>query len=158
MSDERRLEDRIKEFATKVDKADHDSCWEWKGAKKSSGYGEFNSGGDGSRLAHRCSWRFFFGEIPEGKLVLHKCNNRGCVNPYHLYLGDHSDNVTDAIRSGTHSSSRQRRLSDGNVREIVEALQAGTSQRKIAKAFGVSQRTIYRIGKGTPLYVRQAFR
>lgn len=154
MSDERRLEDRIKEFAAKVDKADHDSCWEWKAGKAGNGYGQFWNG-HAMIGAHRCSWQFFFGDIPEGKMVLHKCNNRGCVNPYHLYIGDQGDNNRDTVNSG-HVGGPLRKLDKKDVEEIHKLLQIGVAQREIGKMFRVSQATIYNVNvERRPYYVRK---
>ena len=92
-------EERLEAFAEKVDKRDRNSCWEWLAFKQPKGYGKFWNGSCHVR-AHRYSWQLFNGPIPEGKMVLHKCNNRGCVNPNHLYVGDGVDNVRDMIESG----------------------------------------------------------
>jgi hypothetical protein len=75
-------------------------CHEWTGAKKANGYGEFYSRSLGRVLAHRFSWLIHRGKIPAGLMVLHKCHNRGCVNPDHLYIGTARDNALDAIKAG----------------------------------------------------------
>jgi len=93
-------------FSMKVDKRDHDKCWEWLGAKDYGGYGQVRIWGKQMK-AHRASWEFFFGPIPNGLSVLHKCDNPSCVNPYHLFLGDQCDNITDCVIKGRHF--RQRR-------------------------------------------------
>ena len=109
MPDERSFKDRLDAFAAKVDKRDTHSCWEWLGSKVgNTGYGKVKIGGRTFR-AHRVSWEFFFGPIPEGKMVLHKCNNPGCVNPYHLYLGDGKDNAVDRARAGHSRGGRPPR-------------------------------------------------
>lgn len=140
---------RLKAFAEKVDKRSHDECWEWLASKDSNGYGWFNTGSKVVR-AHRVSWEIFFGKIPEGILVLHKCNNPSCVNPYHLYLGDRADNMRDAVQIGLH-----RKIKDEDVEKIQKLLSLGERQRDIAKPFGVCQYVIFSIGKGIPSYVRQ---
>lgn len=85
----------MKRFWEKVDKRTEDECWEWKGSvNHSTGYGAFgfNSKNTG---AHRVSWIIANGEIPNGMCVMHKCDNRICVNPKHLSLGTQDDNAKD---------------------------------------------------------------
>lgn len=137
--------DRLKAFAEKVDKRGTDDCWEWLGVKAGNGYGQF---WDGQTMvgAHRYSWELFFDSIPEGKLVLHKCNNRSCVNPYHLYVGDQSDNMRDMVRSG-YAGDHLLKLYKEDVDGILELLKSGSSQREVAEKFGVSQFLIYNVNK-----------
>lgn len=149
MSDERYLKDRVRRFTAKVDRRGRDDCWEWLASRDSRGYGWFRVGSRSIR-AHRVSWELHFGEIPDGKLVLHRCNNPSCVNPYHLYLGSRSDNMRDAVQAGLH-----RKVNNEDVKEIQRLLASGESQRSIAKLFGVCQYVIFSIVKGTPSYVRK---
>jgi len=84
-------------FWDKVDKQSN-GCWEWLGGTN-KGYGAVSHEGS-MKLAHRVAWRLLNGGIPSGVLVLHKCDNRRCVNPEHLYLGSYSDNNLDrAVRN-----------------------------------------------------------
>ena len=94
-------EQTLKRFWDKVDKAD--GCWEWtaclKKGKKGNGYGFFWLHGKNFR-AHRFSWIINFGNISDGLCVLHRCDNRRCVRPDHLFLGTVTDNNVDAIKKG----------------------------------------------------------
>ena len=77
-------------------------CWQWLASGTSEGYGRIESGGR-KILAHRLSFVLHKGEIPEGMLVLHRCDNPGCVNPDHLFLGSNADNSDDKVRKNRQS-------------------------------------------------------
>jgi len=97
-------QDTIKRFWAKVEKTDN--CWLWTGSKRNKGYGAFVYADKNGKVvqgrAHRFSYEIHVGEIPEGLFVLHKCDNPGCVNPDHLFVGTNQDNVTDMVSKGRH--------------------------------------------------------
>jgi len=82
-----------KRFWSKVDIKGPDDCWNWKAALRGE-YGSFYLTRI-ERYAHRAAWILTNGEIPKGMDVLHKCDNKKCVNPNHLYVGTQVDNWRD---------------------------------------------------------------
>lgn len=75
-------------------------CIEWTGYTNANGYGWRTVEGQGI-LAHRQSYKEEHGSIPDGAFILHKCHNKPCVNPDHLYAGTQADNMRDARERGT---------------------------------------------------------
>ena len=130
-------------------------CWEWMASRDSSGYGTIGVGsrGDGTRRtlsAHRLSWRLHFGSIPNGFHVLHHCDNPSCVNPAHLWLGTHRENVEDSRRKGR----RNRPVGVKNGRAKLDALAVKAIRgdpriaRLVAADYGVSKSAICDIKSG----------
>lgn len=125
-------------------------CWVWRGSLFKDGYGQFKLGGKNWK-AHRAAWFIHTGGIPKDLYVLHKCNNRKCVNIKHLYLGDHLQNMRDKVAFGVHLfgfSSPVAKLTFKQVREIKRRKKEGEGCRKIAKDFPVCKSTINNVIRG----------
>jgi hypothetical protein len=128
-----------------------DGCWEWTGAI-SEGYGQFWFRGR-VRRAHRAAYILFRGEIPEGAHVLHRCDNRACVNPDHLFLGTNLDNILDRVAKGRSlpmrgSANGRARLNEEDVGKIKRLLSAGVGAPEVAQRYGVAHATIHCIQTG----------
>ena len=100
----------------------------------------------GYMKTHRASWLVHRGPIPEGLCILHRCDNRRCVNPEHLWLGTKTDNMADMVAKGR--NARSSKLSVDDVRKIKALLAEGNSCGTIARQFNVSESHVSAIKHG----------
>jgi len=154
------IEDR---FWSKVSKTD--TCWIWLGAT-SKGYGRFAITRRKTVRAHRFSFELTNGPLPDGMCALHKCDNPGCVRPDHLFAGSDADNAADrgakgrtaaGDRSGARTKPEARprgsahvraRLTEAQVSVIKSRVREGSTQRELAREFGVAEQTVNHIVVG----------
>lgn len=121
-------------------------CWIWKRCKNKGGYGKIGL----NDLAHRRSYEYHKGNIPFGQCVLHKCDNRDCVNPEHLFLGDRSTNNKDRKeknRSAKGESHGQSKLDEKSVFEIRKKRMQGCEYQQLSEQYKVNWYTIRKICK-----------
>jgi hypothetical protein len=141
----------LKRFEAKVRRSD--GCWEWLASKRPNGYGQLLVDGGRIGYAHRVAYELYVGRIPPTLCVCHRCDNRGCVNPEHLFLGTAGDNTRDAMAKGRlsgkhdHNGARNPRakLTAQQVAVVRQSTRKGT---ELAKRFGVSPTAISRIRLG----------
>ena len=131
-------------------------CWVWTAGLCGTGYGRTTVNRT-PLLAHRIAWILERDEIPKdssyhGVCILHRCDNRKCVNPNHLFSGSQADNIKDMTAKGRHVAAPQPgemhpsvKLTNAKVLEIRMWLDMGYVQDRIAKAYSVSQVQISRI-------------
>lgn len=122
-------------------------CWVWIGARCGRNgekrYGTIRADGVQTKT-HVLSWRLAYGDIPEGQLVLHHCDNPPCVRPDHLFLGTHQDNTHDAF----HKGRRPYRLTYEQVAFVRESRTRGVTYSEIAAALQVAESVIWKALRG----------
>ena len=127
-----------------------DGCWNWSGAKKDRGYGQFTYKNKNLR-PHRVAYELAFGKIAPGMCVCHRCDNRLCCRPDHMFLGTSADNTADMMRKKRHHRGERTgtsKLKWSDVASIREALARGDTQSQVASRHGVNQSTVSNIWTG----------
>lgn len=118
-------------------------CWEFKGPRDAAGYGR-TARESGDYLAHRMSYTQNIGPIPDELHVLHSCDNPPCINPDHLRVGSHQENMQDKVGRGR---VRPKRLSENEKKEILRLRKEGATAKEIAVEFGVSPNTVFDVAR-----------
>jgi hypothetical protein len=140
----------FKRFLKLVHFGEEDECWEWQGSIRDDGYGYFCWTEKHIQYAHIASYELFVGRR-KGLDVCHSCDNTKCVNPYHLWLGTHTQNMQDMLRKG-----RRKTLygidnpSSKLTKEVVEKIrylynEKHYTQKRLGKKFSVTQANIWNI-------------
>jgi len=142
-------------FWSKVNKRGEGGCWNWTGVFNKGGYGMVKKNSKYIK-ATRIVWEMFNGKVPKGKgwhgvCVCHKCDNRACVNPKHLFLGTQADNMRDMVAKGRSPNNVGEHNPNVKLgrKDIFKIRKLYTGeygqQTSLAKQFGVAQNTIYDI-------------
>ena len=120
-------------------------CWEWTGAKTTSGYGKLHDGSN--RRAHRAIFEALNGKLDAGMIVMHICNNPICVRPDHLRAGTHRDNTQDKWSKGRGKIREgQAKITKQDAEDIRRVYATGTVfQKDLAAKYGLSQTAISRV-------------
>ncbi len=136
---------------------DVNTCWIWLGSFFPDGYGQFYVRKDEgnprtrNRPAHIVAWELTNGPVPDGKIILHDCDNPPCVRPDHLICGTQADNVRDAAdkdRIAHGSRNGNSRLDEHKVKKIRELHAAGLNTVDLERKFKVARTTISSIVRG----------
>jgi hypothetical protein len=131
-------------------------CWIFIGGRSTQGYGYISDGNGKKWRAHILSYTLNKGDVPEGMLVLHTCDNPSCINPDHLFLGNHQDNVDDmraknrdAYGHNKGEMNGQAKLTEDNVIIIKRLLASDQyTQDQIGAMFGVTRGAVKQIKRG----------
>ena len=134
-------QDPIQRFNAKIVIDEH-GCHRWQSVVKRDGYGHFWMNGRQFK-AHRAAYLLFRGNIPNGMMVLHKCDVRCCVNPEHLFIGTMKDNVDDMDAKGRRRT--RATLNAEQVMTIRRLLAERQTQHRIASLLGITQSVVSRI-------------
>lgn len=119
-------------------------CWEWQRGTDVKGYAVFRHEAKRHK-AYRAAWQVHRGDIPDGAYVCHTCDNPLCVNPDHLFLGTHADNMADMRRKKRHArgeTSPRAKLTEADVSEMRSLGASGWTNPDLSKRFGVSRSTV----------------
>ncbi len=125
-------------------------CWPWIGPLCDRGYGKFNTGKRYIR-AHRWIWQHMHGAIASKIEVRHRCDNPKCVNPDHLELGTHQQNMADMTsrnRQAKGSAVGKAKLTESAVVEARQAWRAGTTIQSLSEQHGTDPATMSRALRG----------
>jgi hypothetical protein len=141
--------DTIKRFWAKVEKRGEDECWPFLGST-TDGYG-YMSVKNRRVGAHRIAFLACVRDLAACEHVLHKCDNRTCCNPKHLFSGTNADNIKDKMRKGRQQrgqSTGTSKLLDSQVEYMKLLLHSGVAVREVAEAYGVTTQHCYMVRAG----------
>lgn len=137
-------------FWSRVDIQSPEACWEWIGSRTTRGYGQFYIPELGTKSAHRIAYTLVCGDIPEGLLVCHSCDNPPCCNPTHLWTGTWKDNSQDMLNKNRHRATynggRRPKLADEAITELRARYFSDpeVSVNDLLEEYSISRATLYR--------------
>jgi len=122
-------------------------CQDWNRSRHRQGYGRLNQKGK-DRYAHRQAWIDENGPIPEGSVILHKCDNPSCVNVDHLRIGTQSDNIADRVKKDRSAKGLSNARTKATPDVINTIMRSRLSSRKLASLLGISHTTVLDVRRG----------
>lgn len=122
----------------RIERVTESGCWLWTGAVTDKGYAVRRPRRRRLVLVHREMFEVYKGPIPKGLCVLHKCDVRCCINPDHLFVGTHGDNMRDMARKGRRRGGG-RKLSPEDHAKMKELRDGGGKLIEISKQFNVTE-------------------
>lgn len=125
-------------------------CWLWTGKLRKNGTNTYGIGryNGQDKLAHRVSYEIHYGPIPKGLVVRHKCNNSYCVNPEHLELGTHEENMKDMVASGRSARGSKNANAKLSEKDVTFIFQSELELEELSKMFDMSVKYLKDIKRG----------
>lgn len=114
-------------------------CWRWTASLGTTGYGQIKGHGRDMVSSHRAAFEVWVGPIPAGLYVCHRCDNPACINPDHLFLGSHADNMADMRKKGRNACGERHGTSRLRAEQVLAIRAAAGRHRDVAARFGVSR-------------------
>lgn len=140
------IKDRLEKYIERIPES---GCWIWVGTHDGRYYGHISAGHGKSPLkAHRVAYQQYVGQIPDGKLVRHRCDVPACVNPHHLEIGTQEDNMADMMKRGRFNQSIKENLqhvrsfTQEQAEEVRRLASYNLSSSEIARQYGVDRSTV----------------
>jgi hypothetical protein len=140
----------VARFWSRVEVRKADQCWPWRYGLTSCGYGEFRFEGRGriTQPAPRAAYWLAFGDIPDGKVIRHTCDNQICCNPAHLEAGTHADNVADRVKRDRSAIGEENGKSKLREDQVMHIRQSRFSDKRLAAEYGIHEDTVRQIRRG----------
>lgn len=137
----------VERLLGKATEDEQTGCWNWTAAVSNAGYGQFGFEGK-VQTAHRVSYKIFVDEIQPGLVICHRCDNRRCINPSHLFVGTVADNSADMAAKNRSTHGTKNYSAKLSEKDVLAIFSDPRTHRSIGAAYGVSNPTVWSIKSG----------